>query len=122
MGIRAAELQGRVSLEGVDRSTRDLTGFGKLFDRIGAQITRSGSVMGRGLETAGRAVTSLAKAGALAASGGIVALGAGFVGASTSGLRFNSSMEQVTARLNAFTKDGAATADILEMIRERAAA
>jgi hypothetical protein len=55
------------------------------------------------------------------AGGGLLAVGAGLLGGAAKGLQFNNSMEQVTAQLNAFTKDGAATADILEMIRDRAA-
>lgn len=52
---------------------------------------------------------------------GITALGAGLGFAAKTGLDFNNAMEQASARINAFTKDGAATADILEMIRDRAA-
>lgn len=55
------------------------------------------------------------------AGGGLLALGAGMVGVGASGLSLNSSMENVTAQLNAFTKDGAKSAEILDMIRERAA-
>lgn len=56
-----------------------------------------------------------ALAGATAVAGGLVAAG-------VSGLGFNNSMEIVTAQLNAFTKDGNKTAEILEMIKKRAAA
>lgn len=53
--------------------------------------------------------------------GGLLALGGGMVGTAASGLSLNSTMENVTAQLNAFTKDGAKSAEILEMIRVRAA-
>jgi len=52
---------------------------------------------------------------------GLSALGGAFRATIGEGLGFNNSMEQVTAQLNAFTKDGEASAEILEMIRERAA-
>lgn len=56
-----------------------------------------------------------------AALGGVVAIGAGLAGASAAGLGMNNAMEQATARINAFTKDGAKTAELLEIVRERAA-
>lgn len=52
---------------------------------------------------------------------GVGALGLGLGKAAQFGLGFNNSMEQVTAKLNAFTKDGAKSAQILDMIRDRAA-
>ena len=55
------------------------------------------------------------------ALGGIAALGAGVVKFASDGLSLNNSMEKVTAQLNAFTKDGAKTADIIDTVRERAA-
>jgi phage-related protein len=55
------------------------------------------------------------------AATGIGALAVGIGGAALKGLDFNNSMEQVTAKLNAFTKDGKKSADILDMIRDRAA-
>lgn len=56
-----------------------------------------------------------------AALGGLLALGTGAAGLATSGLQLNNSMEMVTAQLNAFTKDGAKSAQVLDMIRVRAA-
>lgn len=56
-----------------------------------------------------------------AAAGGALALGGALVGAAGAGLGFNNSMEQARAKINAFTKDGAATTEILEMVAERAA-
>lgn len=52
---------------------------------------------------------------------GLLGLAGGFAAFTASGLGMNNTMEQVTAKLNAFTKDGAKTAEILEMIRVRAA-
>lgn len=69
-------------------------------------------------------VGSLGKAGAIAggaAVAGIAAVGAGMIGAGAAGLSMNNSVELATARINAFTKDGAKTADILKMVTERAA-
>lgn len=54
-------------------------------------------------------------------AGGISRLSAGFADAARSGLSMNNSLEQVKAQLNAFTKDGAKSAEILAMIRDRAA-
>lgn len=56
-----------------------------------------------------------------AVGGGLLALGGGMAATAFSGLSLNSTMENVTAQLNAFTKDGAKSAQILEMIRDRAA-
>ena len=75
-------------------------------------------------QTTGSMLGSLRTVGGVAlgvAGGGLLALGAGMVGVGASGLSLNSSMENVTAQLNAFTKDGAKSAEILDMIRERAA-
>lgn len=61
--------------------------------------------------------------GPLATIGGVAftAIGAGAAFAAKTGLDFNNAMEQAGARINAFTKDSSATADILDTIRERAA-
>jgi hypothetical protein len=58
----------------------------------------------------------------VAVGGGLMQLAQSFTGAATSGFAFNATMENVSAQLNAFTKDGTATAGILDMIRKRAAA
>lgn len=60
------------------------------------------------------------------ATGGVITSGIGSIvggltGAVSAGFGFNNSMEQVTAKLNAFTKDGAKSAEILQMIKDRAA-
>lgn len=56
------------------------------------------------------------------ALGAGVAIGGALAGIGAAGLGLNNSMEQAGARIQAFTKDSAATADILEMVRQRAAA
>jgi hypothetical protein len=56
-----------------------------------------------------------------AAAGAFAVVGAGAAAAAVAGFSLNNAMEQTTARINAFTKDGAATAGILDMIRDRAA-
>lgn len=90
-------------------------------DRISGVLTRiSGSLNTLG-DYASRAVSSIARIGAGAALGGLLALGTGAAGLATSGLQLNNSMEMVTAQLNAFTKDGAKSAQVLDMIRVRAA-
>lgn len=51
---------------------------------------------------------------------GFAVVGGSAVAAGLAGLNFNNSMEIVTAQLNAFTKDGAKSAEILAMIKDRA--
>lgn len=71
----------------------------------------------------GGALGSMATvAGGIIAAGAITKIASGLASAGTAGLSFNNSMEQVTARLNAFTKDGQKSAEIMDMIRTRAAA
>lgn len=66
-------------------------------------------------------LSTLGKIAGGVALGGVAALGAGLVKGASAGLSFNNSMEQATARINAFTKDSEATAKILDMVRDRAA-
>lgn len=51
-------------------------------------------------------------------SGGLMA--GGILAAGKAGLDFNNSIEQVTAKLNAFTKDGKKSAELLEQIKKEA--
>ena len=69
----------------------------------------------------GQSLSSIGKIAGGLALGGIAAMGAGLIGLGSSGLQLNNSMEKVTAQLNAFTKDGKKTADIIDTVRERAA-
>lgn len=77
------------------------------------RLSRAFSGIGSVLGTVGKAAAGLTV-------GGLAAAGAGLAGAAFAGLNFNNSMEMVAAQLNAFTKDGAQSAAILDMIRERA--
>lgn len=64
---------------------------------------------------------SVVKGAATVAVAGFAAVGAAVGAAALPGLQFNNTMEMVTAQLNAFTKDGAKSAAILDMIKQRAA-
>jgi hypothetical protein len=70
----------------------------------------------------GGALGGIARFGAGAGVVALGGIGAGLGFAAKAGLDFNNSMELTRARLDAFTKDGAKTAELLEMIRTRAAA
>lgn len=80
---------------------------------------------GKAQSWAGKVGGFLGNAASFAVGGlferGITGIVDGLAGGISAGLGFNNSMEQVTAQLNAFTKDGEKSAEILEMIRERAA-
>lgn len=91
------------SLSGMDDSIGNL---GKTSTSLTSHLTKLGG--------------SILKVGAAVSGAGLLALGAGLFEAASSGLSMNNAMEQATAKINAFTKDGAKTADILEMIRDRA--
>lgn len=56
-----------------------------------------------------------------AVAAGMAGVGAAFAGATLAGLRYNSTLEQTRARMAAFLGDGEAVADVMEMIRDRAA-
>jgi hypothetical protein len=66
--------------------------------------------------------SSILKVAGLAGAAGIGGLALGIGAVAKSGLEFNNTLEQATARINAFTKDGAQTAIIIEKIRKEAAA
>jgi len=64
--------------------------------------------------------------GVLKVAGGLAlrlgtGIAAGLGAAAVAGLGFNNSLEQASARIQAFTKDSAVTAQVLDMVRERAA-
>lgn len=89
-----------------------------------AGYARANEQTSRFTQTTNGMLGSLRTVGGLAlgvAGGGLLALGGGMVATAVSGLDLNRSMENVTAQLNAFTKDGDKSAAILDMIRERAA-
>lgn len=92
-----------IRLKGGDAASKQMSGLAKMTEQVGSKLATFGKVAG-GI-----------------ALGGVVALGAGLAKTATAGLSFNNSIEQTTAKINAFTKDGAKTAGILDLIRERAA-
>ncbi|MGL6349326.1 MAG: hypothetical protein ACRC2U_05640, partial [Aeromonas sp.] len=63
---------------------------------------------------------NIAKFAGGAALGGIGALVGALGGASAAGFSMNNQMEQASAKINAFTKDGEKTAEILSMVEDRA--
>lgn len=115
-----------------DRAQQDLgrsvAGIGGKFSTSQSQVAGFGSSLSKIITPAaslGSKLTSLAagvaKIGALTAGAGVVALGAGLVKAAGAGFEFNSAMEMASAKIDAFTKDGAKTAEILEDVRQEAA-
>lgn len=74
-----------------------------------------------GLESIAGSVSKLGALGLGAGLAGITALGTGLGVVGKVGLDFNNAMEQASAKINAFTKDGAETARILEFIKDEAA-
>lgn len=90
--------------------------LGKMDESIGLLSKTSISLGSNLTKLAG----NILKLGAVASGAGILAIGAGLFKAAQAGLSMNDAMEQASAKINAFTKDGAKTAEILEMIRDRA--
>lgn len=84
------------------------------------RVDQTGSALS-GLSALTSGVAGLGLIAGGAAIAGVAALGAGIYGVGRAGLEMNNSMEQASARINAFTKDSEKTAEILEMVRERAA-
>lgn len=107
--ITVTELMARF---GADTSSLD-AGYAHATDQNRRYVESGNSALGT-LQSIGK--TALGVAG-----GGLLAIGGGMAAAAFTGFSMNKSMENVTAQLNAFTKDGAKSAEILEMIRERAA-
>lgn len=109
MSVTVADLLTRFSADtsnldsGTERSTKNLNAFQQTANTTFGTLRSVGNV-------------ALGVVG-----GGLLALGGGMAATAFSGLDLNRSMENVTAQLNAFTKDGNKSAEILEMIRERAA-
>lgn len=92
---------------------------------LNAILTLDSSQFDKGLQQTEGSFRSLGDkltgiAGTAAAGLGI-ALAGGLALAAKSGFEFNNSLEQASAKINAFTKDSAATAEVLEMVRQRAA-
>ena len=101
----------RIIIEGED------AGATRLLQSVGKEA----SGLSQSLSSFGSSMQSVGTVALGAVGGGLLALGGGMAATAFSGLSLNSTMENVTAQLNAFTKDGAKSAQILEMIRDRAA-
>jgi hypothetical protein len=92
------------------------------------RVNQSGNALS-GLKSLASGLGSLAVGGPVVAGltaitaglAGITAVATGLGAIGQAGLSMNNSMEQATARINAFTKDSEKTAEILEMVRDRAA-
>lgn len=107
---------------------RSAAGIGGKFSTSQSQVAGFGSSLSKIITPAaslGSKLTNLAagvaKIGALTAGAGVVALGAGLVKAAGAGFEFNNAMEQAGAKIGAFTKDAGKTAEILQMVEDRAA-
>lgn len=99
-----------IIIRGRDETGKAFEGVATGLETIGSKAEEQGGRL-RGLFSfmGGAAVV-----GAGAAAAGISAVGA-------AGLSMNNQMEQSSARIQAFTKDSEQTAEILEMVRDRAA-
>lgn len=95
--------------------TGSIKGLQRSLDQATGAIQKAGSRWGNIMETA----VGVAVGGAIVNT--VSAIGDGLFDAASAGFEFNNQIEQTTAQLNAFTKDGAKTAEILAMIQERAA-
>lgn len=107
----------QIIVEAVDHASKELRGIGKAVGGLDGPI----AALSRSMRPLNEHVATLGKTLAIGAAGGIAALGAGLAGVVATGLNFNNSMEQASAKINAFTKDSVETAKILEMVRDRAA-
>lgn len=102
---------------GAELAAAGLAKAGQAAEQAGQQASGSSGMwerLGGVLERVGGVIKTSIIAGATALAVGVGAAGA-------AGLAFNNSLEQTSARIQAFTKDSAATADILDMVRDRAA-
>lgn len=106
--------QTQIIIRGRDQATPVLQSVARSLQTVANEAQTVGSRVGSTLATIG-------KIGLGAAAIGVGAIGVAFGKVATTGFSFNNSMEQVRAQLNAFTKDGQKSAEILDMIRERAA-
>lgn len=107
-------------IEGMAKFEADSKKVNKAFGDMGTSTKNLGSIASGVTSKITSLVGSLLKVGAIGAGAGIVAIGAGLFKAGQAGLSMNDAMEQASAKINAFTKDGAKTTEILEMIRDRA--
>ncbi len=113
----AAQMFIRIGAQ-TSQETKAITGMSNQINQFaGGSLANATS----GAERLTGAIGTGARVAAGFAAGGIVAAGVGLLAGAKAGLGFNNSMEQVTAQLNAFTKDGKQSAKILDMIKDRAA-
>jgi hypothetical protein len=93
-------------------------------DKATATLKDVNRELGNTGSSAEKARSSSNRFGATLSKVGLIVGAAATAASATSaalGISFNSSVEQATARLNAFTKDGELTAEILEWVRKEAA-
>jgi len=114
MALVVGELLARLKLDDSEYNQR-LGQAEKAGDRSAASIQSRFEALGKGVSTA------LGTAAGYIAGNLLTKLGGSLWEGATAGFKFNDSMEIVTAQLNAFTKDGNKSAEILEMIKRRAA-
>lgn len=108
-------------VEGMAKFQADSAKVNKSLGDIGTSTTRLGSIASGVTSKLTSLVGSLAKIGTIGVGVTIAGIGAGLYKAASTGLDFNNAMEQAGAKINAFTKDGAKTAELLEDIRLEAA-
>lgn len=111
--------------QGADKFFGDMSRAGKAVDDFASQADSGASRATGALSRIGGVASQALGGLATVAAGAALAVGTtlvgGLAGVATVGLSFNNSVEQATARINAFTKDSGKTAEILDMVRERAA-
>jgi hypothetical protein len=96
----------------IDRVASSSDGLGESLDNVGKRAEQGGSLLKNALSFAvGQASLDAA-----------YALGEAIIGVASGGVRLNSTLEDTQAKLNAFTKDGNLSAQILEQIRDEASA
>lgn len=108
-------------IEGMAKFESDSKKVNKVFGDIDTGIGKVGSTASTITSKITGLVGSLAKISAVGAGVAIAGIGAGLATIASSGLSFNNQMEQASAKINAFTKDSAKTAEILADIRDEAA-
>lgn len=111
----------QATIAGMGEFQKNSNIIGKAFESIGSKADGAANIAGAAFSRVGSGLFKLGSIAADAAVSGIFAAGNAAINAAQSGLELNSSMEKVTAQLNALTKDGGESAKILDMIRERAA-
>lgn len=112
----AADLAIKISAQ--DGASRVLHGVGNSLRGLGSGV---GSAMSGLARPMGSVVTGLGQIGAAAQGAAAIVGGIGSVGSAVFGLGALNEIEQVRASINAFTKDGAQTENIIGQIKKEAA-